>query len=349
MRIQTAKRAAAGASHTAAVQFMRKARRGVGRTGRIGSATGARRRGFTLLELVLAMTIFSMVVAAIYSTYSAILRVSKAGADAAADLQRSRIASRTIEDALVSAVMFPSNPALYAFLGDGRGDFALLSFVARLPPSFPGSGYFGDQMVRRVTFSVEAAPSGGNQLVLHQVPLLQTNVASADEHTIVLARDVHSFLVEFAQQRGNSYEWVTDWLQTNQMPQLARLALAFGKPLPNSNKPRELTVRTVSIASVAVPRDSQLPPAAIGRPTGPVPPGQGPGTPNAPVNPLAPGAPGGGGAGFGANRPVNRGLVVSCCLRDRQREPALVDASARHPYPTAGASARRPYRAERRA
>ena len=254
------------------------------------SSAASAGRGFTLLELALAMTIFSMVVAAIYSTYSAILRVSKAGTDAATDMQRSRIASRTIEDALVSAVMFPGNPVLYAFMADGSGDFGLLSFVARLPPSFPGSGYFGDQVVRRVTFSVESSTgAGGNQLILRQAPLLQTNVVTADEHTIILAREVTAFKVEFAQQRGNNYEWVNEWNQTNQLPRVARFLLAFGKLSGSSDKPRDLAAHTVSMASTAVPRDSQSPPTGFGRPVGVVPPGTGVNPTVNPANPVLPG------------------------------------------------------------
>lgn len=237
---------------------------------------------FTIIELLLAIGIFSMVLAAVYSTYTAILRSSKAGIDAATDMQRSRIAARTIEDALVSAVMYASNQGLYALLADGSGDYALLSFVARLPPSFPGSGCFGDQVVRRVTFAVENSGMGGAQLVLHQTPILQTNMLETDQHTILLARDVVTFMVEFAQQRGSGYEWTTEWKQTNQLPRVVRFALAFGRR-DNPNKPSELTVRTVRIPSVVVPLDSQtmagrvmprqLPPTGVPQPGQPNQPG----------------------------------------------------------------------------
>ncbi|MCX8107257.1 MAG: type II secretion system protein GspK [Verrucomicrobiae bacterium] len=218
-------------------------------------------RSFTIIELLLAVGIFSMVLAAVYSTYSAILRASKAGIDAATDMQRIRIASRTIEDALVSAVMFASNPRMYAFVADTSGDHALLSFVARLPPSFPGSGCFGDQVVRRVTFAVDTGGDGVPKLILHQVPIIQTNIAESELNTIVLARDVVTFMVEFARQQGSGYEWTSEWKQTNQLPKVVRFALAFGRP-DKPGKPTQLTVRTVSIPSSVVPLDSQ---AIIGR------------------------------------------------------------------------------------
>ncbi|HNV00075.1 MAG: prepilin-type N-terminal cleavage/methylation domain-containing protein [Verrucomicrobia bacterium] len=229
-------------------------------------------RGFTLLEIMLAVMIFGMVVTAIYSSWSAILRASRAGREASEDMQRSRIAARTIEDALVSTVMFTSNPGLYSFLADTSGDFAALSFVSRLPPSFPGSGYFGDQIVRRVEFTAEPSPSGELQLLLRQMPILQTNVFDPDEHTIVLARDLSAFMIEFCYQRGNSYEWVEEWHLTNQLPKLVRFALAFGKSPNGTGKPKSVTVRAVSLPSAAVPRDSQ---GAVG-PGTPAPPQDGP-------------------------------------------------------------------------
>lgn len=206
-----------------------------------------------------------MVLAAVYSTYTAILRAAKAGIDAATDMQRTRIAARTVEDALVSAVMFASNPGLYAFVADNTGDYAFLSFVARLPPSFPGSGCFGDQVVRRVTFGVETSAQGGPRLVLHQMPLLQTNVVEEDKYKVILAQDVVTFMVEFAKQQGSGYEWTTEWKQTNQLPRVVRFALAFGRP-DKPNKPSQLTVRTVSIPSAVVPLDSQILPGRMIQP-----------------------------------------------------------------------------------
>jgi general secretion pathway protein J len=254
--------------------------------GKTAVSASRRREGFTLLELLMAITIFGMIITAIYASWSAILRASSVGREAATDLQRSRVAARTIENALVSAVMFAGNPRLYAFETDTSGDFAALSFVSRLPPSFPGSGYFGDQVVRRVVFTVEPSSAGESQLMLRQIPLLQTNAFEDEDRTIVLARDVNMFLLQFCYPKGNGWEWVDEWRATNQLPRLVRFALAFGKPKDGSGKPRDVTVRTVSIPSVIVGRDAQsgLPPTRGA-------PGQ-PGMPGVPGMPGTPGGPG---------------------------------------------------------
>lgn len=251
------------------------AARGDAWVGRQPAVSNPRRlAAFTMLEILLAIAIFAMVVTAVYSSWTAILRASKAGVEASTDMQRTRITSKTLEDALVSAVLFASNPALYAFQADTRGDFAALSFVSRLPPSFPGSGYFGDLVVRRVTFEVKAGEGGEKQLWLHQMPVLQTNVVESDERAILLARDMHTFMLEFCRQKGNGYEWVDEWTQTNQLPKLVRFALAFGQAGDGSGKPKDVVVRTVSIPSIAVPADSQRARVVPGQPGQP-PPGTG--------------------------------------------------------------------------
>src|SRR6476661_8658355 len=73
-------------------------------------------QAFTLVEILIAIGIFSMVLAAIYSTWTAILRASKVGLEAAAAVQRARIAGRTIEESLGSVQSFSLNQNYYAFV-----------------------------------------------------------------------------------------------------------------------------------------------------------------------------------------------------------------------------------------
>jgi prepilin-type N-terminal cleavage/methylation domain-containing protein len=214
----------------------------------------AGRRAFTLLEVMVALVIFAMVITAIYSSWTAILRAARVGNDAAMRLQRSRLASRSLSDALVSAVMFQGNAPLYTFQADTSGDFAALSFVARLPASYLGSGFFGGQVVRRVTFTVESGNDGKNQFVLTQVPLLETNTSPDQVYSLVLAREVNLFTVEFFDPLNG---WVPEWSDSNQLPRQVRFQLGFGPTLAANASPQDVTVRTVDIPSVRVDRNMQ--------------------------------------------------------------------------------------------
>lgn len=241
---------------------------------------------FTLVEVMIAITILSLIIAAIYSTWTAILRASKTGKDVAAAVQRARIAVRVLEDSLSSARSFVANQAYYGFVAENGSD-ATLSFVARLAPSFPRSGKFGDLDVRRVTFSVENARDGTRQLVLRQVPLLMDPDEDEKEHPIVLARNLREFSLQFWDPRAN--DWTDEWKQTNQIPKLVTFTLRAALN-PNSTALEEIS-RTVSIPSVAVMPFWQSP-RLPGMPGMMPPPGGTPGV----VPPSTPGAlqPGGG-------------------------------------------------------
>jgi prepilin-type N-terminal cleavage/methylation domain-containing protein len=181
-------------------------------------------RAFTLIEVLVAMVIFAGVLAAIYSSWTAILRSSDAVRGAAAEAQRSRMGIRALEEGLASAQFFAANARHYAFLADTGGEHAALSFVAKLPRSFPRGGRFGDQTVRRLTFNVEEDASGRSALMLRQTPLLFESDIDETEAPLVLARNLLLFHLEF--WGPNSREWEPEWPFTNQLPRLVRFSLA---------------------------------------------------------------------------------------------------------------------------
>ncbi|HXF11294.1 MAG TPA: prepilin-type N-terminal cleavage/methylation domain-containing protein, partial [Desulfuromonadaceae bacterium] len=110
---------------------------------------------FTLIEIMIAITIFMLVLAAIYSTWFMIVRASRVSQDAAARIQRQRIAIRTLEDSLTGIESFQASLQYYSFTVD-NGDKPALAFTAHVPDDFPRSGRFGDFSVRRLLFTVES-------------------------------------------------------------------------------------------------------------------------------------------------------------------------------------------------
>jgi type II secretion system protein J len=249
------------------------------------------RGGFTLVEILVAIGIFSMVLAAIYSTWTAILRSSKVGLEAAAAVQRARIAGRTIEETLGSVQSFALNQSYYSFVSE-NGSEAMLSFVSRLSPSFPRSGKFAGLDVRRVTFSVDPGKDGGRDLVLRQTPLLMDMDKDEKNYPLVLAKNVKEFKTEFWDTR--TQDWIDEWKQTNQIPVLVKVTLKLSDNA-YSTQVRQQVTRIISLPSVTVqpgwqaPRQQQAPipnPAnptpGSGGPVSPIPQGGGPLNPNFP-------------------------------------------------------------------
>ena len=192
-----------------------------------------------------------MVLAAIYASWSAIMRGSRVGLAAAAEVQRTRVAVRALEESLGSAVMYADNPMYYPFLASTAGDVAAISFVARLPESFPGSGLFPGLPLRRVEFSVDEEQN----LLLKQTTILDATPAidpGTQPYTIRLAPKVSLFAMEFFDERLN--EWVPEWLSTNQLPKMVRVALAFGEKQQYNGPATDVTLRMIPLNAVPITR-----------------------------------------------------------------------------------------------
>jgi type II secretory pathway pseudopilin PulG len=234
-----------------------------------GGAGGARparnpAAAFTLVELMLALAIFTGVVAAIYSCWSSLLRSAQVSQVAAAEAQRKRIAIRCLEDVLWSAQLFNQNARHYAFLADTASDDPTLSLVAHLPRSFPRSGRFEGQPLRRVTFWLERDPTGGKVLLMRQTPILFEANADEEENPLVLAYNVSAFEVDF--WGPNSREWEPEWLSTNQLPRLVRFSIGFGSP-GGRLQVEDIVSRVIALPTTGVPgmpgvgQPRNLPPA----------------------------------------------------------------------------------------
>ena len=221
--------------------------------GRKNTQSGA----FTLLEIMLAITIFSLVMVAIYSSWMFILRATRVGQEATAQVQRRRMAVWTIEDALTCVQSFQASKHYYAFIVQ-NGDEPLLSFTARLPDDFPRNGEFGDFNMRRVTFTVEAGPNSEKDLVLRQNPILMDMAQDEQNHPLVLARNVKSFTCECWDPTVP--DWSKKWEYTNQIPPMVRFTLVLGgkkDDVYGDTGPQLAVTRVVAIPSISVPGQVQ--------------------------------------------------------------------------------------------
>jgi type II secretory pathway pseudopilin PulG len=223
-----------------------------------------RTSAFTLVEILIAIGILSMIIASIFSCWTAILRGKRVGMDAAAAVQRSRIVIRTLEDSLASAQCFVLNAQYYGFVAE-NGQEASLSFVARLAKSFPRGGRFGDFDVRRLTFSVEPGSEGDRQLVLRQNSVFMEMDIDEKEHPLILAKNVKAFQLEFWDAKTS--DWTDEWTQTNQIPKLVRVTLRLADNA-QSTKSQEVT-RIISLPAIAVQPGWQMPMGAPGARPGP--------------------------------------------------------------------------------
>jgi len=209
------------------------------------------RGGFTLIEIMVAIAVFMMLIAVIYSTWALVMKATKVGQNAAAQAQRQRIALRTIEDSLMCIQSFQASQRYYYFDVE-NGDTPVLSFASRVPDVFPRNGKFGQFNLRRVTFSLEAGDGGEKNLVLRQNPILMDMDADEQKNPLVLAHNVKKFDIECWDT--NQMDWVTEWLDTNSIPPLMRVSLVLGGNTASGDSAPELTVtRAFSMPSSMMP------------------------------------------------------------------------------------------------
>lgn len=242
--------------------------------------SGRRCRAFTLIEIMVAMMVFGMVIAAIYATWALVMRASRVGQAVATQAQRQRVVLRTIEDSLMGIQSFQASQNLYWFsVGEGGGSF--LSFVARLPDTFPrdrkfvGSGMGKDFSSRRVTFSLAAGEDGENNLILRQNPILMEMDQDEQQYPLVLARNVKEFGVECWDT--NKSKWITEWEYTNTIPPMLRVSVVLGTTTAVGGSGQEFAAaRIFTVPSGMMPASVQR---GGGGPGGPGLPG-GPGVPN---------------------------------------------------------------------
>jgi prepilin-type N-terminal cleavage/methylation domain-containing protein len=266
------------------------------RSSRPGSLTHA----FTMIEVLIAISILTVIIYAIYASWTAILRGARVGQNAAAEVQRARIALRSIEQAITGVQMFSMNAVYYSFNVDTTGDSATLSLATRLPASFPGNGVtralYGDQAVRRVTFAVEPGVNSGNQLVMTQSPLLLDTNSTLQQYSLVLASNLSRFSIEFWATNGGVADWSDEWTQTNQLPSLLRISLEFASANSTIREPVEVLTKEIALAAMAIPQAYEIPTvqgaAGGGRGGRGGPPGGGrPGGPRGPGDPTRPPVP----------------------------------------------------------
>jgi prepilin-type N-terminal cleavage/methylation domain-containing protein len=247
-------------------QFIKRQRRPVGETWGV-AATSRRAHGrcaFTLIEIMVAIILFSVVVAAICSTLVLILRATQVGEVAAARSQRQRVVMNTIENSLMCVQSFQASQQYYSFIVQ-NGDSPALSFAARLPAVFPRNGKFispelgRDFKLRRVTFTLEPGPDRQNDLVLRQKPILTDMDPGEQTDPLILAQNVKTFSIDCWDT--NQFDWVDEWDNTNSLPPMVRIALVLGGENNDNNRDADsqrTIIRVFSLPSTMMPTVVQL-------------------------------------------------------------------------------------------
>lgn len=193
------------------------------------------------------MAVVSLLLALIYSVWSATINVTGTGVSVVQDVQRERMAIKAITDALGGATWYENRtePQLQLDAEDG---FSRLALISRVPPGFWGERVLGGHPLRRIEFRAEPKQPEGYQLVMLQQMLLSaTN--STEFHRTILLPHVSTFALE-VKSPGTNTAWNGAWpiAQSNALPRQARLTLATSEA-----NPQQRTIPLFASAAIHTP------------------------------------------------------------------------------------------------
>jgi prepilin-type N-terminal cleavage/methylation domain-containing protein len=183
------------------------------------------RAAFTLLEVMLAVTILAVVMTAVYAVWSAGLAGWKRSSSVSENLQRQRIVMDTLAELTKSAVFFTSKDSLYKIVGEhspNNGD--MVSFVTGSDVLLPPSEAL-DAGMRRVTISLERDQYNRAYLAIANATALESPDAP-ESPSHVLCSDVSGFAVRYRDPRSGSME--EKWDEDTLPPSAIEYTVAFG-------------------------------------------------------------------------------------------------------------------------
>ena len=200
-----------------------------------------RQAGFTLVELLLAVTLMGLLLALAYGGLRAASRASQSGQEVLAESSRLRVTHQFVRKQM--NLMLP-----LSFVGLTGEEEELVRFdgdADRILFGGPMPGYLarGGPQVQQLAF---VDGPDGLELQFSHAPLLGFEPeALLERDPVVLFTDLQggefAFLLE--DQEAESLEWVSLWEDASLMPKAVRLDLQFPEDAPVSWPPLVASVR----------------------------------------------------------------------------------------------------------
>ena len=227
-----------------------------------------RAAGFTLVEAIVAVSILGMVSFMVFKSLLSVMGATKMGAEAADQVQRERVAIKTVEVGLRGMVYYEQNQDMYALDMDLIDqDYPYFSFVARVPPAFIGSREFNGQALRRLSFFVDDVDES-RALVLEQSHVMRTPQGEDPVPVVrsVLAPQLEQFMILFWSTSAEA--WIDEWTETNSLPSRVKVEMALTRNDGGDVQLKDIHKREVAIHSISITKANQnpdIPAAARGR------------------------------------------------------------------------------------
>ena len=199
--------------------------------------------GFTLLEAMLAVFIFSLLMVAVGSVWTvswkALMKIEEGSySDNSADY-----VLRRLSEAVEASVFHTKPGTLYVWKGEKglSSDSHRLSFVTSLAPDV-GEAYLEFSPLERIQIEVRSE-GGKQQLIMSAAPF--TMEEDDWQRETVLMEDVDSFQVRFWDKVRK--DWVDEWKNGAAAPEAVQMSIKIKGESDSSDEPSH--TRTVQVPS----------------------------------------------------------------------------------------------------
>lgn len=196
---------------------------------RIAAPTSSRRRGFTLLELVLALLLMALLVGMIFSTFSANMQLGSAVMQTQNE-EGERKAMFELLNKMFGTL--PGNARMELTSENGGEQYTSDLTLQNVPLAFTWGGT--EKIAKAVRLSTIPRRDGYLDIVLryYEEEILQdsdnaqTNESLEPFAEVILLEDVRTF--EWQVLDGRTMEWAYDWDLVGRLPLQMELTIAFG-------------------------------------------------------------------------------------------------------------------------
>ena len=203
------------------------------------------RAGFTLLELLIALTIMSLAMTVVVATFVATLKGWQKGSALLDELHHGDFVMEQLVSALRSTAFFPNAPEKYGFwLEDdagGRYPTDFISFVTSGTAFLPTDSLLANGL-HRLEFTIADNDDGDPAVSIRAVPHLM-NPEDFEGEPWFVSTTVKGF--ECRTYNMEDEDWEYDWEDTNAVPSLVEVTL-YMDPLEGDTEPVVLS-RVVEI------------------------------------------------------------------------------------------------------
>ena len=178
-----------------------------------------RRTGFTLLELLMALAVFSMAMALAAGAFWGVAKAWARGGEMLEQLHYGEFVMEQLVTALRGAAWFPSKPSAFGFWLEPGAASWVTSGSAFLPLDSPLRNG-----LHRVAIGMDSA-AGERGLVVRAWPHLMDDMDQRDATPMLASAQVAAFDCEWYDFEMDT--WSRKWEETNSLPKLVRVTLTM--------------------------------------------------------------------------------------------------------------------------